>query len=102
MKLVTGLGKAFLVSDTKLTNLEEKTIAEICPNGFIGTGKGRNHCAHFVSHVLGFQTGATCKIMVPNAAAHGATLRVNELYLTCAHRGFWSKRPPALATGLAF
>lgn len=102
MKLVTGLGSGFSVTDAALTDLEGKTIGEICPNGFTGTGTGKNHCAHFVSHVLGFETGATCRLMVPNAAAAGATLRVNELYLTCANRGFWKHRPPALVTCLAF
>ena len=35
-----------------------KSIGQICNNGF--NSPSQNHCAHFVSHVLGIQLGTLC------------------------------------------
>lgn len=102
MALVTGLGKDFLVSPSALDLLKERSMADICHNGYVTVSPGNSHCAHFVSHVLGVRTGGSCRNMGPQAGAWGVTMRVNELYHACPSRGFWSAKPPALVTCLAF
>src|SRR5687767_7645648 len=102
MPLVAGLGKEFLVSPATLDLLAGHSMADICANGFSKVEKGRSHCAHFVSHVLGVSTGGTCRGMGGPAVSWGASMRVNELFAACPVRGFWKDRPPALVTCVAF
>jgi len=76
-----------------------KSIAEICQNGY--TNVHDNHCAHFVSHVLGYHFGVTCQMM-GNGKGPAATLRVQELFPHCHSVGAWSLRPASLRTCLVF
>ena len=83
-----------------------KSIDDICSNGFTKV-HARNHCAHFVSHVLGIRFGELCGNL-PNEKNRGkggitngtgATIRCNELYNGLTSRGKWENRP-AFADGL--
>jgi hypothetical protein len=65
---------------------EGKTIAQICDGGY--TDAGFNHCAHFVSHALGFSIGFTCKGMTGKGTSP-ATIRVHELFAHCPEVGKW-------------
>jgi hypothetical protein len=50
-------------------------INSICGNGY--TDPDDNHCAHFVSHVMSFQFGTTCRTM-KSGTQLGANIRVQE------------------------
>ena len=74
-------------------------ISKLCTNGY--TDPNDNHSAHFVSHMLDYQFGTTCKTMSggPNP---GANIRVQELFAHCNGVGAWSARPSALVQCLVF
>jgi hypothetical protein len=72
-----------------LDALKGKHIREICGNGYVDDND--NHCAHFVSHVMGFTFGATCRMMSSGTAA-GACIRVHELFAMCPEVGAWDTR----------
>jgi len=88
-----------MITQDQLGGYVGKAIAEICPNAY--TSRAENHCAHFVSHVLGYRFGATCRMM-GNGTGDAATLRVQELFSRCASVGVWSLRPASLTTCLVF
>jgi hypothetical protein len=88
-----------MITDHQLARYLGKSIGEICPNGY--TNAADNHCAHFVSHVLGYQFGATCQMM-GTAKGPAATIRVQNLFAKCRFVGVWSLRPAALKTCLVF
>ena len=77
----------------------ENPSARFCGNGYASPHD--NHCAHFVSHVLGYRFGATCQMM-GSGRAPGANLRVQELFAKCQRVGPWSLRPASLKTCLVF
>lgn len=64
-----------------------KHIKEICGNNY--ADENDNHCAHFVSHVMGFGFGATCRSM-STGKAPGACIRVHEVFAMCPEVGAWS------------
>jgi len=74
-------------------------IREICGVGF--DGDNENHCAHFVSHVLGFRFGATCRMMV-HGSGTPASIRVQEIFPRCPAVGRWEDLPAGASTGLVF
>jgi hypothetical protein len=78
-----------------------KHIDKVCGNGF--TDNGDNHCAHFVSHVLGLEFGLTCRTMgSPNARGPEANIRVQQLFHRCPKVGEWASLPSELKSGLVF
>lgn len=97
-------------SSQKLTadsaNLEDKlvqhyfglTIEKIC--GKYGKlGDDFNHCAHFVSHVLGLRiTGAAlCSNVAGSRYTYeerrkGYCIRVNQIFNSCAKRAYWDDK----------
>jgi hypothetical protein len=88
-----------MITDRQLTRYLGKSIAEICPNGYVSAAD--NHCAHLVSHILGYQFGATCQLM-GTAKGPAASLRVQDLFAKCRSVGVWSLRPASLKTCLVF
>lgn len=76
-----------------------KSIGDVCQNGY--TSLHDNHCAHFVSHVLGYHFGMTCQTM-GSGKGPAATLRVQELFARCKSVGAWSLRPASLRGCLVF
>jgi hypothetical protein len=72
-----------MISHHQLAGYLGKSIGDICQNGY--TSVHENHCAHFVSHVLGYRFGATCQMM-GNGKGDPATLRVHELFSRCGRR----------------
>lgn len=74
-------------------------VSNFCPNDYHDDKD--NHCAHFVSHVLGFNFGYTC-IMQTGKGARGASMRVHELFAQCPEVGIWEDKPPLLDSCLAF
>jgi hypothetical protein len=88
-----------MITQQQLNSYLGKSIGEICQNGYASPHD--NHCAHFVSHVLGYRFGVTCQMM-GSGKAQGATLRVQELFPHCARVGAWSLRPASLNACLVF
>jgi hypothetical protein len=76
-----------------------KNISELCPNRY--TSAADNHCAHFVSHVLGFRFGLTCGNM-GHGPGPSANIRVRELFPKCPMVGNWSTKPVVLIYCLVF
>src|SRR5688572_6751049 len=88
-----------MLTQQELSGYLGKSIAEICSNGY--TSELENHCAHFVSHVLGFRFGLTCQMM-GGGKGPAANLRVQEIFARCPRVGVWSLRPSAMPTCLVF
>lgn len=70
-----------------LRKLEGQGIAKLCDGGY--TDAGFNHCAHFVSHALGYSFGFTCKGMTGKGSSP-STIRVHELFARCPQVGKWA------------
>lgn len=59
-------------------------MRDICPHGLDATNK--NHCAHFVSHVLQLGFGMTCaRLRGQRGAGTAANVRVQEIFARCPH-----------------
>ncbi len=86
----------------ELTKFEGKTISDFCDVGYVDAAT--NHCAHWVSHVMGYQFGATCKTMMhpKKAGATPGSIRVHEVFARCPEVGVWADKPAAVTTCLAF
>ncbi|MGD0136492.1 MAG: hypothetical protein ABSE57_30995 [Bryobacteraceae bacterium] len=76
-----------------------KNISEICPNHYADPDD--NHCAHFVSHMLGYQFGVTCGQM-KNGPGPAANIRVQEVFGQCPAVGEWSAKPADMLYCLVF
>ena len=68
----------------KMEEYLSKHISDICGSEYIDDKT--NHCAHFVSHVLGYQFGFTCKNMT-GKGKDGVCIRVHELFPRCPSVG---------------
>jgi hypothetical protein len=88
-----------MVTEQQLSRFLGKSIADICQNGYIRDAD--NHCAHFVSHALGYRFGVTCQMM-GSSAGPAANLRVQEIFPRCSRVGVWSLRPASLSVCLVF
>ncbi len=86
-----------VITPQQLDSYLGKSLAAICPNGY--TTSADRHSAHFVSHVLGYNFGITCRMM-GNGSGPGATIRLQELFSRCKSAGVWSLRPVSLSTCL--
>ncbi len=82
-----------------LTGFLGKHIKDICPNKYVSNSD--NHCAHFVSHVMGYAFGVTCRTM-GQANGPGANIRVQEVFPKCPQVGTWATRPASLTKCLVF
>jgi hypothetical protein len=88
-----------MITEATLDGLLGKNISSICTIGYANADD--NHCAHFVSHVLGYQFGFNCRGMV-NGPGTPATIRVQELFPRCPTVGTWATRPAHLTHCLVF
>lgn len=76
-------------------------ISKICANDYHRNSD--NHCAHFVSHVLGFRFGFKCRNMSGKGeSATAANIRVHEIFSRCPDVGEWAKKPTSTTFCLAF
>lgn len=83
----------------QLSNYLGKNIKDICTNGYHNNND--NHCAHFVSHVMGFSFGFLCRMMTGKGNG-GATIRVHELFAKCGSVGQWEDKPSQVSSCLVF
>lgn len=68
-----------MLVESSLNSWLEKTISEICGNGF--TDNAKNHCAHFVSHAMNYSGGYNCAGMSNQKVKKaGANVRVHEVF----------------------
>lgn len=74
-------------------------ISKICSNGYVDPND--NHCAHFVSHVLDYEFGTTCRVMAGGTDTP-ANIRVQELFAHCHGVGNWADKPGAILQCLVF
>ena len=88
-----------LANQLILSTYLDKTIADICPNGYANDAD--NHGAHFVSHAMGYGFGATCLTM-RHGKGFGANIRVQEIFTRCPIVGAWAPRPVTMTTCLVF
>jgi hypothetical protein len=89
-----GIATADVAGDWPVLKLEDfldRPIDDICGNGYVDHTS--NHCAHFVSHALGFQFGMNCR-KLRDGASKAANIRVHELFSRCGSVGAW---PPPRA-----
>ena len=63
-----------------------QNISDFCGNRFHDVNA--NHCAHLVSHVLGFNFGFNCRDYL-SGREEGANIRVHELFAQCPRVGWW-------------
>lgn len=82
------------LSECDLNQYVGKDIKEICDTDYVDPRV--NHCAHFVSHVIGLKVGLICGSMKYETRGQGASLRVNEIYNSCSSVGDWSSRPESV------
>lgn len=87
------------MSKVKLDGYLNKHISEICGVGY--NKNSDNHCAHFVSHVLGLNFGFTCGMMVHSSQSAGS-IRVQEIFPKCKQVGSWDTLSDSLECGLVF
>ena len=93
--------KPATVTATTLDGYLGKHISEVCENGF--DQDDDNHCAHFVSHVLGLEFGVTCRTMgTVGSTGSKANIRVQEIFPRCPAVGEWASRPATSTTCLVF
>jgi hypothetical protein len=86
-------------TQSNLQTLLGKHISQICTRGY--SANSDNHCAHFVSHVLGLNAGATCATMTSGSGV-SASIRVHEIFSRCPTIGAWSSLSPTTFCGLVF
>jgi len=87
------------MSKVKLDGYLNKHISEICGVGY--SRNSDNHCAHFISHVLGLKFGYTCGMMVHSNKPAGS-IRVQEVFPKCEEVGPWDTLSDSLESGLIF
>jgi hypothetical protein len=83
-----------------LSNWVGHHMRDICPRG--AASDADNHCAHFVCHVLGYNFGATCRVLAAHSSGQSASIRVQELFANCLQVGPWDELPTPLYWGLVF
>lgn len=88
-----------MITQQELAAFLGKNISQICGNQYANGND--NHCAHFVSHAMGYQFGATCRMM-SGGQQPGANIRVQEIFPRCASVGTWASRPTAVSPCLVF
>jgi hypothetical protein len=80
-------------------------ISDICPFS-IAKDTSKNHCAHYVSHIMGYELpGVTCENATwadKQQDASGATIRVNDLFASSPETGLLSKKLITLQECLVF
>jgi len=104
MSKITELGKAKKAIENLTKEMvnayKGKDIKDICDTNFVDSRI--NHCAHFISHVIGLKIGMICGDMKFNTKGKGTSIRVNEIYNSCSSNGLWSDRPKSTTHCLIF
>ncbi len=90
---------------SNISSYRGKHISHLCPFS-LGTNNGQNHCAHFVSHVMGYELpGPTCKNFTwvdKQKQEKGATIRVDDLFKNSREVGRLADKPASITECLVF
>lgn len=90
---------------TELPRSLGKKISDLCPFS-IAKKTSENHCAHYVSHMMGYElSGPTCKNATwadKQMSAKGATIRVNDLFGACKTTDLLANKAASLTECLIF
>lgn len=90
---------------SNISSYANKSIGDICPFT-LGKNNSQNHCAHFVSHMMGYEfAGPTCKNFTwadKQKKDKGATIRVDDLFKKCLTKGLLKDKSAALTECLIF
>ncbi|WP_075179595.1 hypothetical protein [Neptunomonas phycophila] len=92
---------------TNLDTLVGDHISTLCPHS-IGKRDKDNHCAHFVSHIMGYNVGvANCKNYTwsdKQLDTTGVTIRVDDLFNSSLSnlKGDWANKPKSLTECLIY
>lgn len=81
-----------------------KHISHFCAFD-LGKNDGANHCAHLVSHLMGYEFAATSKnatLAEKQRPEKGACIRVDEIFNRLRETGPWDERPAHLQACLIF
>jgi hypothetical protein len=102
ISIPTVISKISVIVTSALMNAQlGKTISDFCKCDFHDANS--NHCAHFVSHVMGYQFGYTCFDSTGKGDKKDeANLRVHEIFPQCPSVGLWADKPETVKMGLAF
>ena len=76
-------------TEATLNSYVGKKIDVVCDSDY--ERDDDNHCAHFVSHVMGFTFGHTCKHET-GKGEKGYCVRVHEVFTQCPTVGRWADR----------
>ena len=80
-------------------------ISTLCPHS-IGDDDNANHCAHFVSHIMGYDVGtANCNNYTwadKQLESTGVSIRVDDIFNNSVINGYWSDKPRSLTECLVF
>lgn len=87
------------MANVSIDGYVSKPIKDICQNL---NGSDLNHCAHFVSHVLGIQFGYTCSAQSGKRLSPSANIRVQELFAQCPTVAEWDDTAVKSKTLLVF
>lgn len=89
----------------KINDSLNKNISHFCPFS-LGKNKSQNHCAHYVSHIMGYELpGASCKNFTyadKQLPDKGATIRVNDIFAKSTEKGPLANKPAAFESCLIF
>ena len=90
---------------TDIDNNLNQHISYLCSFS-LGQNNGQNHCAHFVSHVMGYEfAGPTCKNFTwddKQKAEAGATIRVDDIFKRSQQTGLLEDKSAAMTECLIF
>lgn len=80
-------------------------IGKICPFK-LGKDNTQNHCAHYVSHMMGYElAGSTCKNFTwaeKSKVEKGATIRVDDVFKSSPDTGLLKDKPITMTECLIF
>lgn len=102
---ITGRDNNMSIIPTDIKRSLGINISKICPFS-LSRNKSENHCAHYVSHIMGYELpGATCKNATwadKQKPAKGATIRVNDLFSASPVTDLLANKPATLTECLIF
>lgn len=94
-----------LTSPPRLQPYLGKNIGQLCPFS-LGKDNTQNHCAHFVSHIMGYeQFAVNCRNQTSadkQIPGKGVAIRVDEIFNVTPDRDLWGQRPGGLTSCLIF
>lgn len=100
-KLSRAEGPKIISCNIDIAQYLDSHISAICSNEYHNDDD--NHCAHFVSHILGFRFGYVCRNQTgKGSSSTTANIKVHQVFEKCKTVGKWADKPIAVSFCLAF